>query len=112
MSTVLIIPTPPSANKLFTNVPGKGRVKSAKYRNWQTEVGWYVKIQKPQRVAGPYALAIQVPAKSKMDLDNHCKAIVDLLVYADVTDDDKNLRRLSICRDETTTEIIVTVEAA
>jgi Holliday junction resolvase RusA-like endonuclease len=29
------LPLPPSANKLFFNVPGKGRVKTRAYKNWR-----------------------------------------------------------------------------
>lgn len=110
--TTLIIPRPPSANKLFVNVPGKGRVKSAAYRTWQTQVGWYVKLQKPEPVTGPYEVEIEVPIRSPLDLDNHVKAVVDLLVFTQVTPDDKHMRKLTVERCAGDNDLIVTVRAA
>ena len=43
---VLLTPRPPSANALYSNVRGKGRVKTRQYRDWiwpSSEPGWGIK---------------------------------------------------------------------
>ncbi len=34
MTTTVNLPYPPVLNNLYANVPGKGRVKSERYRAW------------------------------------------------------------------------------
>jgi Holliday junction resolvase RusA-like endonuclease len=76
---VFDIPTPPTANNLYRNVPGKGRVKTGVYGDWQIDAGWRVLQQLPKPVphcAGEVHIDIDMPPGA--DLDG-LKAICDLL---------------------------------
>ena len=86
----LTLPTPPSVNNCFRNLPGKGRVKSADYIDWIGHAGWTLREQKPGRVGGYVVVSIAVERESATaDLDNRIKAILDLIVKHDVIDDDR-----------------------
>jgi hypothetical protein len=37
---------PPSVNTIYANVPGKGRVKSARYKTWLKAAGWDIAAQR------------------------------------------------------------------
>lgn len=87
MTTLLSITTPPSVNNLFTNVPGRGRVKSRRYRQWLKAAGWELQGQRPLKIAGPFEVEIQVPP-TRGDLDNYTKAVIDLLVRHGVVEGD------------------------
>lgn len=91
MSTVTLdLPYPPSANGLFANVAGRGRVRSDRYRQWANAAGWQLVSQKPGKVAGRYVLALEVERRDrrKRDLDNLLKAVSDLLVQHGVIEAD------------------------
>lgn len=86
----LLIPMPPSVNNLFLNVQGRGRVKSPHYRAWITEAGWELKMQKPPRFTGDFAILIEAgPRNKRRDVDNLAKPILDLLVAMKVVQDDR-----------------------
>lgn len=92
---------PPSTNQLFANVPGKGRVRTAKYDSWSQTAGWEIKAQiGGQTLPGQFILYIWLPPGP--DLDNCCKAIADLLGPKKhglgVTVDDKHMRELHVYR--------------
>lgn len=107
-----ILPMPPSANGLFANFKGRGRIKSEQYTKWTHDAGWRLKSQKPGKIDGKYQLSIVVPAKTRGDIDNRIKAISDLLVEHGVVQDDTLAWSVSIRRDEAATEAHVTVESA
>lgn len=95
MTTMLVLPTPPSLNALTKNVYGKGRSKTKDYDQWLWDAGWELKRQRPKCVTGEYALDLFVPPSTR-DVDNHCaKAVGDLLVKHGVTPDDKHARRVA-----------------
>lgn len=71
---------PPSTNKLFANVPGKGRVKTKAYEAWIKAMGNTLTAQRARPVSGPVEIAITVDHTSGLDLDNACKASIDLMV--------------------------------
>ena len=108
---MISLPFPPSVNGLFRNVRGRGRVKTQRYLTWLSAAGWDVKGAKP--VEGPYRLAITLkrPDKRHRDLDNHAKAISDLLVEHGVTPDDSNMQELVIRWDDAVMCPTVTVRA-
>lgn len=96
------LPVPPSANNLFVNVPGRGRVKSADYKRWINDAGWCAKTATvgKDRPGLPYAISYEVPADKRRDLDNYLKAANDLLVRLAIIGDDSRIAELSIRRAE------------
>lgn len=100
--TTLTIPAPPSVNELFANAkPSKtggparaGRFKTPKYKNWLSEAGWMVREQMLRDdntpMAGRVIVILGVERLSlAADIDNRCKAILDLLVAQRVIEDDR-----------------------
>lgn len=98
MTTILLDSLPPSVNSLFTNVTGKGRVRTDRYRVWANAMGWQLKAQRPEPVKGHIALEIVCVRKDnrKRDLSNFIKALEDLLVTHGVIEDDAKVDDLRI----------------
>jgi hypothetical protein len=74
------IPVPPSANNLYANVPGNGRVKTAIYGRWLLDAGWQALQQLPKPMphcSGEVFVDLDLPEGP--DIDNGLKAIFDLL---------------------------------
>lgn len=99
----LTLPPPISTNALhraFSNGKRVTSIKSEKYRNWLKDAGWMLEAQKPACVPGAYGIRIAVPVKCRVDLDNCCKATLDLLVAHNVVEGDgpKHLQRLEVWR--------------
>lgn len=97
---VVEIPVPPSANNLFLNTPGHGRVRTKAYRQWTRLAGWRVKEQRPGRIVGPYRLHLRLPNATRGDVDNRLKATLDLLVSLGVVDDDRLAQDVRVSRGE------------
>lgn len=97
---ILKLPLPPSSNNMFINVPRRGRIKSTAYKDWRDKSALIVKSQARSQspVNGPYSVSIHLPAKMRGDLDNRCKPVLDLLVAAQITDDDKHCQKIEISR--------------
>lgn len=102
MSEWLLIPPPPSVNAMFSNVAGKGRVRSAKYRQWATTAGWMLQSQRakwpsiaPQMA---YSVCIRLPISYRSDIDNAAKGPIDLLVSLGIVPDDKNMVTLIVTK--------------
>lgn len=93
------IPMPPSTNGLFINA-GKRRVRSPEYRAWALKAGWAIKEQKIRPLEpGHGDLDIDIligPRDPRSDIDNRCKAGIDLCVSMGLIQDDKYIKRLSI----------------
>jgi Holliday junction resolvase RusA-like endonuclease len=90
------MPKPPSVNGLFTNVPGKGRVKTTRYLTWIRAAINEVRSQKVGPVSGPVYVDITVSKRrSNADIDNLIKAPLDLLVSEGLIDDDRHVERVS-----------------
>jgi crossover junction endodeoxyribonuclease RusA len=85
---VLDLPRPPSVNALYSNVPGKGRIKTPAYRAWIEEAGWLLRTQRPKRLEGEYKLHVLV-GPTRADIDNLAKAINDLLQKHGVVTNDR-----------------------
>ncbi len=66
------------------------------------------------RISGAYAVTIRVPKKMRGDVDGRTKQILDVLVAAGVTDDDRYCTRVVAERsvDANPGDCIVFVEAA
>jgi crossover junction endodeoxyribonuclease RusA len=88
------LPLPPSANALFANRRGGGRVKTGDYKAWLDEAGWHLKAQwlalgQPAFDAQPMRLTITAGIGRHRDLSNTCKAIEDLIVAILPVPDDR-----------------------
>jgi hypothetical protein len=81
-SLTILIPVPPSANKLTFNRSG-GRVKTPAYTKWGEEAGWHVRdamsrAGHPAFVA-PLGLSIRLGIGHNRDVSNCIKPIEDML---------------------------------
>lgn len=92
------LPKPPTVNQLYANVPGKGRVKTARYRTWLNAAGWDLKAARCDRIAGPVAVHYLVPDSARFDGANLEKAISDLLVEHELIDDDRYIKDYRITK--------------
>lgn len=97
--TTLTIPCPPSVNGIFANKAARngkpgGRFKTREYKAWLDEAAWSIREQMTAEgcdaVSGRVLVIIGVERKSlSADIDNRCKAVLDLLVKQKVIDDDR-----------------------
>ena len=83
-----VMDVPPPVNRLFANVPGKGRVKTREYREWIKTAGWEVAAQRPGYISGPVKVDIILPLNDRADVDSRIKASLDLAVRLNIIDDD------------------------
>ena len=83
------IPTPPSTNALFKNVPGKGRVRTSAYDHW---LAMAVTAIRQQRVPSIDFRVVMIMGVERMslsaDIDNRMKASWDSLVKSGALADD------------------------
>ena len=87
---------PPSANNLFANVRGKGRVKTERYKGWLNAAGWDVLLAKPKTMQFPVKVTILIRRHNKRsDIDNQNKPLLDLLVKHGVLIDDSQVMSLT-----------------
>ncbi len=91
----LAVAVPPSVNAMYSNVPGKGRLKTKDYRAWAREAEWAIAANKEwradKRAFGPgFKVTLFLPMNMRGDIDNRLKPILDLLVRMRVTVDDKH----------------------
>jgi Holliday junction resolvase RusA-like endonuclease len=100
MTFTATLPLPPSSNRLFANVPGKGRIKTRAYKNWRKAavLSIFAQVRADLRIGGPVGLQICVPTGMRGDLDNRLKALIDALVASNRIDDDKHVHRITIVR--------------
>lgn len=88
--TTITVPAPPSVNKLFKSIPNGGRAKTREYKNWLAEAGWMLREQMPDAVFGRVVISLCVERTNlRADIDNTCKALLDLLVLHHVIEDDR-----------------------
>ncbi|WP_050578473.1 RusA family crossover junction endodeoxyribonuclease [Rhizobium leguminosarum] len=92
------LPMPPSVNKMYSNLPGKGRVKTKEARQWAFEAGWMLIAQRNRLGShmcflGPVEVHVAAyrPASKRRDLDNILKALLDLLTSTKTIDDDSQV---------------------
>lgn len=95
---VLNLPFPPSANNLFVNKAGRGRIRSDRYRAWCTAAGWELQAQRHEMVPGPYELELTFEKKDarRRDIGNLEKGVSDLLVEHRVVEDDCLAQRITL----------------
>lgn len=88
---------PVSVNAMYRNVKGRGRVKSQRYNTWLNAVGWQVKSQSPEPVAGNVEVSLfcKKQNRRKRDIDNCIKAVLDMLVNLGLIEDDSKVIKVS-----------------
>lgn len=88
---------PPSANALFANA-ASGRTKTALYRLWlAAAVQDLRQVQRAPLIKGRITVAIVAQRPTgRRDIDNLAKPLLDLLVKAEVIEDDSLVERLSL----------------
>lgn len=96
------LPFPPSTNSLWRAVKGRN-IRSEAYRAWINAAGWELAAQRPTKFTGPVSLRISLtpPTKQAFDLDNRCKATIDLLVAHRVieSDDCNTVKAITVALD-------------
>lgn len=83
------LPLPISVNELYFNLPNGGRGKTRRYRAWVHDAAMILLCQRARPVAGPVRVLVQVSEKSKCDIDNAAKCVLDALVARGVIEDDR-----------------------
>lgn len=95
----ITLPYPPSVNRLWRAKKGGGVYRSAEYVNWKKAAAWELAVQvKSRSIQGRFKILIEAvaPDKRRRDIDNICKAILDVLVAARVIEDDHMCRDLHV----------------
>lgn len=83
---VIDLPYPPTENH---RLKGNHRIKE-RVKQWRTDAGWLVKIQRPEKITGPYRfkLLAKRPDNRKRDISNLIKETLDLVVRMGIAPDD------------------------
>jgi crossover junction endodeoxyribonuclease RusA len=87
----LILPFPPSVNRLWRTTKTGGVHRSTEYSGWRKHAEWASVTQvKGQKITGKYTLEITAvkPDKRRRDLGNLEKAVSDLLQKVKLIEDD------------------------
>ena len=94
------LPVPPSTNALFVTFKARGgieRAKTKEYKAWITAAGLMLNVQRPIPIKGRVEVEVMVKRNNRRDLDNHLKALMDLLVGHSLIEDDRRIEKLTIC---------------
>lgn len=83
------VPMPPSTNTLFLNIPGRGRIKNKKYRDWQLEAIPVIR-EKLDKYEGEVTIryVLHLGSSFRGDISNRIKAAEDAIVEAGVIEGD------------------------
>jgi crossover junction endodeoxyribonuclease RusA len=100
---ILVLPIPPSTNKLYANLEKGGRTKTAKYKAWLKQADQYLLAQKRGliKVSGALEIKVMLPSSMRGDCSNRIKAAEDYLVSREITPDDRHNVKVSAERDAT-----------
>lgn len=112
MIEVKISHKPPSVNQMYTNVSGRGRVPTKRYRTWKQAAQW--DCVRAGKVSGPYVMQITVDRSMRhknADIDNLCKPLSDLLQSEGIIDNDNLCEDLRIRWGDADGKIIIRVES-
>lgn len=93
----LELPYPPSVNHYWRRV-GNRTLISRGGRTFRAEVCQLLRSHKPEPLAGPLEVSIQVhpPDRRRRDLDNCLKSLLDAMQHGGVYHDDSQIVRLAI----------------
>jgi crossover junction endodeoxyribonuclease RusA len=97
----MVLPFPPSTNRYWRSVPGKGVLISEQGRTYRSAVQALASAHRwPRYGAKRLSVTIEawMPDKRRRDLDNLLKAALDALTHAGVWDDDSQIDDLRIVR--------------
>lgn len=108
----LQLPPPPSVNRAFRNVPGKGRVKTRDYRNWRRNavLSIFAQVRADQRIGGNVAVTVSLPTTMQGDIDNRLKGILDALVASRRIDDDKHVTTITVRKNAPGKDALIWVD--
>jgi Holliday junction resolvase RusA-like endonuclease len=111
-----LVPWPPSTNSLWRAIKGRN-ILSKRYREWMDDAGAAIIKQDVDTFIGPVEVDIQfrAPTKAVWDLDNRCKAILDLMTMLQIIEEDncRVLKKLTLSiGPEDMCGAMVTVRAA
>jgi crossover junction endodeoxyribonuclease RusA len=92
------LPYPISVNAMYRNAPGKGRVKTERYKTWVQAAGWSIRAARPKRLEGAFILEMNLYTadQRRRDVDNCVKPILDLLVEHQLIEDDSKCVELHV----------------
>lgn len=100
------VPLPPSVNGMFVRAHHNnkhGKTLSPEYKAWRNSCALKVKRQYADQgspiIGQPYGVFIRVNVDHKSDIDNRCKAILDLLTKSLPIPGDQWINRLIVERD-------------
>lgn len=96
----LTLPVCPGVNALYRSFVRPGSryavsIKSERYRNWITQAGHELQLQKPGSIPGLFKISLLVPRK-RGDLDGFLKATLDLLQTHGVIANDKYCEEINV----------------
>jgi crossover junction endodeoxyribonuclease RusA len=95
----IILPLPPSANRIWRNFGGR-MVKSSEYRVWKDTAAASIAHQMGGQPPLMWFTAAMVMPPTRRDLDNSIKPAMDALQAGGAVEDDKRLRALVISVDD------------
>lgn len=90
---------PPSVNQIFyTDFKNKTRHKSKRYRDFLSQMDYYLPAQEKNLLKGDLSVEINFyfPDKRKRDIDNCVKAVLDGLKYYSLIGDDSQIQTLHL----------------
>lgn len=86
------LPLPPSTNALYGTRRDGRKYLNGSARIWREEAGWLLATAHPPKglVKPVLSLHFGFKGKGRVDVDNRCKAVIDLLVKHGVIADDND----------------------
>lgn len=109
----LILPFPPSVNRLWRASKGGGVYRSEKYTDWRKHALWALVGQcKGKKIDGPYTMVLEAvrPDKRRRDLGNLEKAVSDILQEAKLIDGDHLCEEMTLRWVDAGPECSITLE--
>ena len=114
MSLKLILPFPPSVNRLWRASKGGKVYRSDKYTDWRNHARWaLVEQRKGQKITGPYTMILEAvrPDKRQRDLGNLEKAVSDVLQESGAVENDYLCQEMTLRWVDSGPECLIILEA-